>query len=111
VTLDLSKATVPVTWVAIIALSAWEVFSYLDERHAQNTALEAVQADVQAREVSIEAKIIERDLMSQSTRYAEVAKFYTDRLQAGETLTKAEAERLDLVQRQQERIAKALKGE
>lgn len=98
--LDLSKATVPVTWVGIIALATWEAYRYLDDRHAHSDDM-----------VVVEAKIVERDLMSQSTRYAEIAKFYTDKMQAGEPLTKAEQERLDLVQRQQQRIATALKGD
>lgn len=77
---------------------AFAVFFFMDARHTHPT-------DV----VEVEAKFNRDLLMEQSTRYAEVEKFYTDRLRDGEKLSKSEEERLDLVQRQQTRIAEILK--
>ena len=54
------------------------------------------------------AELKERILMSESTRYAEIAKYYQDKLANGEVLTQAEQDRLALVQRQQMRINQTL---
>ena len=50
-----------------------------------------------------------RLLMSESTRYAQIAKHYAD-VQRERKLTQAELERLDLVEREQDRIHKILTG-
>lgn len=77
---------------------AFAVFFFMDNRHAHSPDL-----------VEQEAKFNRNLLMEQSTRYAEIEKYYTDELKSGETLTEAQLERLDLVQRQQTRIAEILK--
>lgn len=84
--------------IAIIAV-CFAVFFFLDDRHAHEDDMVQANVDMQ-----------QRVLMSDSTRYAEVNKHYTDRLKDGETLTKAELSRLELVQKQQERINKTLTG-
>lgn len=78
--------------------AAFAVFFFMDNRHTHPPDL-----------VEAEAKFNRSLLMEQSTRYAEVEKFYTDRLREGETLSQSELDRLDLVQRQQTRIAEILK--
>ena len=75
------------------------IFFFMDERHAHPSSVEASNADLN-----------QRILMAESTRYAEVANYYSNKMREGETLTKAEESRLDLVQRQQERISGILKG-
>ena len=81
--------------LAIIG-AVFTAYLYLDRIHI-NT-YEAEQAALKAHQ---------RILMSESTRYAEVAKYYHD-LQKERDLTLAEMERLRLVQKQQERISQDL---
>jgi hypothetical protein len=68
--------------------------------------LEKIHINVEEAELSA-LKAHQRILMSESTRYGEVAKYYHD-LQKERDLTLAEMDRLRLVERQQERIAKDL---
>ena len=90
--IDLAKSL-----AAAISL-AFAVFFFMDNRHAH---IEDVShTDVELRE---------RILMSESTRYAEIAKFYSDKQLDGEVLTDAERARLELVQKQQVRISETLK--
>ena len=84
--------------VSAIAV-AFAIFFFMDSRHAHPIAVEATAAEIN-----------QRILMAESARYAEVSKYYLDKLQDGEPLSKAETSRLDLVQRQQERIALILTG-
>ena len=90
-TIDLAKS------VAGLIAIAFAVFFFMDDRHAHFAELD--NADTALRE---------RILMSESTRYAEIQKYYIDKMKAGQSLTDAEQKRLDLVQKQQERIAEAL---
>ena len=72
-------------------------FFTLDGRHAH-------QHDVSEDQLHQDTELLNRILMSESTRYAEIEKFYTDVMLEGGTLTQAQKDRLDLVQRQQKRI-------
>ena len=74
-------------------------FLFLDDRHAH-------PKDVSAAE----AELVQRVLMSDSARYAEIAVFYSNKMRDGEKLTAAEEARLELVQRQQQRINETLIG-
>lgn len=87
-----------ITTIISVTSIAFAVFFFMDNRHTHPT-------DV----VEVEAKFNRDLLMKESTRYAEVEKFYTDRLKDGETLSASELDRLDLVQRQQTRIAETLR--
>ena len=78
--------------IAVIAI-AFAAFFFLDNRHAHNE-------DVDYSAIEMQRRI----LMSESTRYAEVAKYYSDKLKAGDSLTPAELARFELVEKQQERI-------
>jgi hypothetical protein len=78
--------------VAVVAV-AFAVFFFMDDRHAHNE-------DVDLSSIELHRRI----LMSESTRYAEVAKYYADKLKAGEPLTPAELARFELVEKQQQRI-------
>ena len=55
--------------------------------------------------------IVMRDLMSKSTRYAEITHHYMNKMQDGEELSEADKKRLKLAQTQQIRIAKIILGE
>jgi hypothetical protein len=90
-TLDSLKAI-----IGLIAI-AFATFFFLDGRHAHHYDVEGTDASLR-----------ERILMSESTRYAEIQKYYVDKMASGETLTDAELARLRLVQKQQERIAEVL---
>ncbi len=104
--------------VAVVAASGvvFSTFLFLDERHAHYEDMsrekqERAQADAKANaeRIAMEAALRERILMSESTRYAEVQKFYDDKELAGMELDKAEKIRQQLVKRQQERIGETLK--
>lgn len=49
-----------------------------------------------------------RIAMSESTRYAQINKFYADKVKNNEPLTAADMSRWELVQREQERINRAV---
>ena len=85
--------------IAAVVVALFTVFFFMDTRHAHPVAIETTAAEIN-----------QRILMAESARYAEVSKYYLDKLQDGEPLSKAETSRLDLVQRQQERISEILKG-
>ena len=85
--------------VAAVVVALFTVFFFMDSRHAHPSEVESSSADLN-----------QRILMAESARYAEVAAHYTNKMREGETLTKAEESRLDLVQRQQERISTVLNG-
>jgi hypothetical protein len=55
--------------------------------------------------------VVATNLMSQSTRYAEIEKYYTDLLLEGAELTESQMKRLRLAQEQQVRIAGILLGD
>jgi hypothetical protein len=80
-----------------LTAAAFSAFLFMDTRHVHNPDL-----------VHSEAETSRRIMMSESTRYAEIAKYYSDRMQEGVKLTESERARLDLAQRQQIRIHKAL---
>ncbi len=85
--------------VAITGLVAavFGAFLFLDDRHAHEHEL----AEAKEQEYR-------RMLMSQSTRYAEIEKYYVDEMRQGNPLSEAQKARLELVQRQQIRIAAEL---
>lgn len=107
---DLSKARVPAAWVGICVLGLWEAYQFVEGRYTHQPTFDVAMEQVAEESMSLEAKIVERDLMSASTRYAEIVKFYTDKMADGETLTPAEKKRLELAQRQQLRIAEILEN-
>lgn len=76
---------------------AFGVFFYMNSIHIENHEMEAVDIDFHTRL-----------LMSESTRYAEIAKYYREEMQ-NRALTEAEWARLELVERQQCRIRKQMK--
>jgi hypothetical protein len=76
---------------------AFAIFLFLDSRHAHDDEVHRVIADMTS-------EVVRRDRMSESTRLAQVVKWYTDRLNAGEELSQADKDRLDLAQREQQRI-------
>lgn len=90
---------VPVSMFSAAMAVVFAAFLFLDDRHSH-------PEDVAQTEDSLNNRL----LMAESTRYAEVEKYYTDRLRAGEKLSQAELDRLDLVQRQQHRIAEIVRG-
>ncbi len=90
-------AVLAVVGGAAVGFTAWEYAKY------------AHRDEVQASMSLLDAELRERILMAESTRYAEVAKYYTDKLQEGEALSEAEQARLELVQQQQQRIHETLK--
>jgi len=95
--LKITPALIKMTAGAIATV--FMVFLFMDSRHSHPDDLECSSADTN-----------QRILMSDSTRYAEINKYYTDKLKGGETLSKAETSRLELVQRQQQRINEILVG-
>jgi len=72
--------------------SAFAVFFYMNSIHIENHEMEEADKDFRTRV-----------LMSESTRYAEIAKYYRDEMQSRD-LTEAEWARLELVEKQQCRI-------
>lgn len=68
--------------------------------------LDSVHVDLKEQEVEV-VRMHQRMLMAESTRYAEVAKYYYE-LKEDRDLTLAELNRLRAVEKQQERIAKQL---
>lgn len=70
-----------------------------DARMAQDSAREA-----QAALTASEARLNTRISMNERARYAELHKYYLDKLEAGEVLTQAEQESFDLTTRQIHRI-------
>ena len=72
------------------------VFLFLDARHVDHQ--EAMVND---------SKVRQRILVSESTRYAEVYKYYVD-LQKERPLTQAEQLRMNLVEQEQKRITETL---
>ena len=93
-TLDFERMAKFAAWIAGTVMAA---VLFLEGRHMLKS-----DAELEAAEMR------QRILMSESTRYAEIAKYYTDKLKSGETLTEAEQARLDLVQRQQVKINETL---
>lgn len=87
-----------VVFTAYLAIDSW----YID-----STELELDQAEQASAYESIEEDLQTRILMSESTRYAQVAKYYRDELKK-RSLTEAEQARLDLVEREQCRIRNEL---
>jgi hypothetical protein len=82
---------------------------FMDSRHEPAGIVAASQYRLQEEIVDTDSKIRQRILMSESTRYAEIAKYYYE-LQQERPLTLAELERLRLVEKQQERITETLLG-
>lgn len=76
--------------------TAFAVFFYMNSIHIENHEMEIVDTDFRTRV-----------LMSESTRYAEIAKYYRDEMKSRE-LTEAEWARLELVEKQQCRIRNQL---
>ena len=87
----------------VILSSAFGTFFVLDDRHAQKEELTRAEAEMTS-------ELVQRVMMSESTRYAEIAVYYTDKMRDGEILTPAEESRLELVQGQQQRINETLMG-
>lgn len=85
------------TAVALV-MSLFALFFALDDRYSLFSELRDTDADLR-----------ERILMSESTRYAEIEKYYTDIMLDGQALSESQQKRLRLAQKQQERIAEALK--
>jgi len=83
--------------MVISAISvAFAVFFYMNSIHIENHEMEVVDKDFRTRV-----------LMSESTRYAEIAKYYRDEMKSRD-LTEAEWARLELVEKQQCRIRNQL---
>ena len=76
--------------------TVFAVFFFMNSIHIENHEMEAADIDFRTRV-----------LMSESTRYAEVAKYYRDELKSRD-LTEAEWARLELVEKQQCRIRNQL---
>lgn len=76
--------------------TAFAVFFFMNGIHIENHEMEAADKDFRTRV-----------LMSESTRYAEIAKYYRDEMKERE-LTEAEWARLELVEKQQCRIRNQL---
>jgi len=79
----------------------------IDSLYIDPTELSVDQAEQKAAYEAIGEDLQTRILMSESTRYAQVAKYYRDELQK-RALTEAEQARLDLVEREQCRIRNEL---
>ncbi len=113
--MDLSKATIPVTWVGIIVLGAWEAYRFIDEKYAEDEQVAMIQAAVDAKleeqEIRLIGEMIERDQMDKSTRYAELNRFYVKVIENGEPYGEADRWRHDLSMRMQERVHTVLVGE
>ena len=72
--------------------AAFGIYFYMNSIHIENHELEMADKDFKTQV-----------LMSESTRYAEIAKYYRDEMKSRE-LTEAEWARLELVEKQQCRI-------
>lgn len=81
------------------------VFIFMDERHLHQHDKELVESKIEQSD----SKVRQRILMSESTRYAEVQKYYYE-LKQERDLTLAEMQRLRLVEEQQRRIEDILLG-
>lgn len=94
------------TWIFLIgaAFSAW---LFLDTLYIDDNELALQQAPQDAAVESVEEDLRTRILMSESTRYAQVAKYYRDEMKT-RGLSDAEQARLDLVEREQCRIRNEL---
>jgi len=90
--------------VIVTAVSVvFGAYMYLDNLHIDENELELDQMEQDAVVEALEDDITTRMLMSQSTRYAEIAKYYGD-VQRERSLTKAEELRLKNVEDEQCRI-------
>lgn len=87
-----------VVFTAYLAIDSW----YID-----STELQLSQGQQEEAYESIEEDLQTRILMSESTRYAQVANYYRNEMQT-RALTEAEQARLDLVEREQCRIRNEL---
>lgn len=86
--------------IAVGAISAaFSAFFLLNSLHIENHEMKAAEEDL-ARQIK----------MSESTRYAEVAKYYRDEMKT-RGLTEAEEARLELVEAAQCRIRNQLRNE
>jgi len=95
------KVTVRLIQIVVAAIGlCFAVFFFMDERHTHKEEL-----------VRAAAELNQRQLMSDSARYAEINVYYTDKLKNGEVLSKADTSRLELVQTQQQRIRDIMIGE
>jgi len=82
--------------IVTVCSIVFAVFFFLDTRHVSHE--EAMIAD---------SKLRQRILMSDSTRYAEIAQYYQD-VEKERELTKAEQARKTLVEEQQKRTIQTL---
>lgn len=97
-----------VKWIASISAACTVVFLaflFLDERHLHDHD----KVEVTTKMDKNDSLVRQRILMSESTRYAEIAKYYYE-LKAERPLTLAELNRLRLVEAQQRRIEETLLG-
>jgi len=94
------------TWVFLVGavFSAW---MFIDAMYIDDNELALDQSPQNRQVESVEEDFRTRILMSESTRYAQVAKYYRDEMKARE-LSVAEQARLDLVEREQCRIRNEL---
>ncbi len=96
---------------AAVVMGCFALYFFIDGRYAEERALAAAKLEFQEDIVEARTDMLERILMSDSTRYAEIEKYYTDELQEGHDLSEAQKTRLALVQKQQIRIGDAIKGD
>lgn len=88
--------------------AAFTAFFYLNELHIDKTELELDQLKERlAIEEAVNANILQEIRYSESTRYAELLKYYKDVAKKRE-LTSAEEARVKLVENQLERIEQQL---
>lgn len=85
--------------IVTIVSAIFGAYIYLNSIHIENHEL-AAESD----------RVYDRLLMSDSTRYAQIAKYYYD-VQKERPLTKAEESRLRLAEREQCRIRNILSGQ
>lgn len=95
-------------WIASIASVCTVVFTaflFLDARHLHDHDKIEVHSKIEQNDSLVRQRI----LMSESTRYAEIQKYYYE-LKAERPLTLAELNRLRLVEAQQKRLEETLLG-
>jgi len=87
--------------------SVFAGYMFLSTEFIDNTELEVSQQPQNVAQKNLEEDLTTRIRMSESTRYAQVAKYYRDEMKERD-LTSAEWARLELVEREQCRIRNQL---
>jgi len=89
--------------------SVFAAYLFLSSEFIDENELKISQAPQDEIQEKTKTNLNTRIIMSESTRYAQIAKYYRDEMQERD-LTKAEKARLELVEREQCRLRNELSG-